>query len=136
MPILAQDTDGIFGSVFKQPIQQKHSNPTMLAREGRERSRSPWALGTRSNYSSEQNFAKPHPKSPPLTLKPRRVTQSTQKEPVVTDGTILAMHLALLEGQRLAILYPNINTTVVGEAFGEGLKLGTALRKRMLSPKG
>ena len=106
----------------------------MLAREGGGRSRSPLALGTRSNHSSERNFAKPDHKSLPLTVKPRRVTQSTQKEPVVTDYTILAMHLALLEGQRLAILYPNINTTVVSEAFGEGLKLGATLRKRMLNP--
>ena len=106
----------------------------MLTRKGRDRSRSPWSSRVPGSCGLQRQHSMLHPNSPPLTLKPRRALQSTQEKPRSTDGTILAMHLALLEGQRLAILYPNINTMVVSEAFGEGLKLGIALRKRKLSP--
>jgi hypothetical protein len=41
---------------------------------------------------------------------------------------ILALHLAMLEGQKLGTLYPYINAQVVAEAFREGVALGSALR--------
>jgi hypothetical protein len=64
--------------------------------------------------------------SEPLVLKPRVVTQVQSK--TIPSQMILALHLAMLEGQKLGTLYPYINAQVVAEAFREGVALGSALR--------
>ena len=64
--------------------------------------------------------------SEPLVLKPRVVAQARNK--AIPSQMILALHLAMLEGQKLGTLYPYINAQVVAEAFREGIALGSAMR--------